>query len=46
MEQQAIKLFERWCPKRQKQTIINQNGHRVLVVRVGRKVIAKEISNE
>jgi len=45
MKQQAIKLFKRWCPKGQKQAIINQNGRRILVAKVDRKIVAKEISN-
>ena len=44
MEQQAINLFKRFCPKGQKQVIINQDGHRVMVVRVGhRKIVTKEV---
>lgn len=41
MEQRAIELFKKFCPKGQKQLVINQRGDRVLVIQLGRKFETK-----
>ena len=50
MEAQAVKLFKKWCAPTVGETVININGRRIRVVRIGRKItveiIGKETENE